>query len=154
MYHFQTIIRPVNYSFILSTNSQGFAVISTHARRNPLRIALRTDFTLHQAAQENGSFKYRLAPSLAHEVTTTFCSFQSPSYLPIDRPLTALSRSLKFLGWSCFFSFKECGSYRNYTFYFTISYFQSIMPPNSLTLVYPSFTSSSAAILLLLPLRQ
>ena len=40
-----------SYLFIPSTVSHDFAVISTHAGRNPLLIALRTDFTLHQAAQ-------------------------------------------------------------------------------------------------------
>ena len=40
-----------SYLFIPSTISQDFAVISTHAGRKPLLIALRTDLTLHQAAQ-------------------------------------------------------------------------------------------------------
>ena len=45
------ICSPNSYLFILSTISHGFAVISTHAGRNPLLMALRTDFTLLQAAQ-------------------------------------------------------------------------------------------------------
>ncbi len=39
------------YRFISATNSAGFAVISTQDGRNPLRIALRTDLILLQAAQ-------------------------------------------------------------------------------------------------------
>lgn len=37
--------------FISSTNGRGFAVSSTHAGRNPLRIALRTEGRFDHAAQ-------------------------------------------------------------------------------------------------------
>lgn len=38
-------------AFIFSTNPAFFTVISTHAGRKPLLMALRTDFILDQAAQ-------------------------------------------------------------------------------------------------------
>ena len=47
-------LRPVFFRhtpFMPSTNSASLAVISTQAGRKPLRMALRTDLILHQAAQ-------------------------------------------------------------------------------------------------------
>ena len=55
--------------FIPSTKAAGFAVISAQAGRKPLRIALRTDLMLDQAAQEKGTLPRSRISSARREVS-------------------------------------------------------------------------------------